>query len=161
MHCFPLEYGWFIRSYTLRENWLSLFQKLSLANICSVQIRTSCPILQFMLGFSLVWAYTGSVLAVMTSLSSYEGLLCYPKKLIPCSYPAPLIFQPFMFPLQKRFLHVGREVWNTYVPFMAEHSSSGSFFSILLPVMGLSVNHHVLQIEVSLIMVERFINLWI
>lgn len=57
MHCFPLEYGWFIRSYTLRENWLSLFQKLSLANICSVQIRTSCPILQFMLGFSLVWAF--------------------------------------------------------------------------------------------------------
>lgn len=110
MQRFPLECGWLIRSYRLTENWLSLFQKLSIANIFSAKTRTSCPILQSMLGFSLFGAFTNFVPAITSRVGSYVQLpCCVQKKLFPYFYLPPLTFKLITFPLPQWLLHLGEK----------------------------------------------------
>jgi hypothetical protein len=76
----PVEHGQLTRGYTLRENWLSLFQKLTTANGSTARNRIPCSTPLSMLGFGLPWAYRALVYAVPTAMSTYVQLSCWVQK---------------------------------------------------------------------------------
>lgn len=75
-----LEYGWLTRGNTLDENCLSLCQYLTITNSFMSMGGILCPSPIFLLGFILAWAFTGSVHAVITTVSSNEHLSSMSKR---------------------------------------------------------------------------------
>lgn len=54
----PMEHEILTRSYTLRENCLSLFQQLTLTNNFTTRVGILCPFPLFVLRFGLAWVCT-------------------------------------------------------------------------------------------------------
>lgn len=139
----------------LRENSLSLFQPQMITNSLSTKIGIIRPIPISKLAFGLSWACNFSA--------------CCPVRVHMCSCPVvsrrfslqsfkTVDIILFLSPLPQWPLNFGVEygaVWNTC--YLWGWAVSSSLVSTRWTVVGLHVNHHLLQVETSQMMTERYL----
>lgn len=150
--------AWFTyRGSTLRESWLSLSQ----TNSSSSWGGNSCPALLFLLRFGLTWACSGLLHDVRTTVSSYVQLPCCAQNIVfPCNHLFCLalkLFPSCFFWEASWALEEDDSEYTLHLKLGVLQSFAFAYWAVV----GLCVNHHILQIETYLMRVERCINLWL
>lgn len=143
-------------------------QKKLTLNSCQLPIPSQIVVRLFlphlsMLGFCLIWVCTSVMYAVITTVNSYVQLPYYVWKILfPSSHLLPLALTFFFLCSHSTvILHIsfGWTGYNIYVLFRSRYSAVS--YSISWQVVGVCDNCHLLNIEVSSMSVQIYINLWI
>lgn len=144
------------RAAVLKKPGFPFPGKLSVANSFLTRDRTLWLSSISLLGFGLDWVCTDLVHTVTISVSSQRSLPAMCGWQFPCSHPSPLTPMLCLPSLLQRSLSFVRRRCNTHVPFVFSIAKS-----LILCTLDLYINHHLWKIEVFLMRVERWINLWL
>lgn len=115
---------WNMAGCTLKGNWLSLPQWLSVANNFLGRGEVSPQLSCFMLGCGLTWACTGLMHAFTVTESADVHLPCCEGRHVSCNHPSLLVLTLFCFLLWTDPWSLGEGSVVQMSHFLAEHSDA-------------------------------------